>query len=485
MKNFLAALLAVAAPVAASAQAAADFASLNRLFDGSRSRAPGAAAVAVPAAARPALSAEESGALDALFAAVPAASRAWPGYNLFDRPFLAVLKDGSAILIGHPNPPANFRAVPYRGRLVFVADAGPEIGFSYKIDYELGGAKVMAVSAQGKSSLEDLMRLAVHERFHDYQHGRRFLRDYQDYRVEEAQDVALASSENAALSRWVRAGDPDAMRDFAALRSRRRALFPGTAAEGVQENLEGTARFVELEAYAAMKGAAASKDDLLKNLAGSSGIDAMPKGRLYPVGAALGLFLETRAPGAWQADVENGRRVSDIVLDRLALDRAEVDARVRRLTASPDYAAALARARRGVTALRDRRRDALLRFDAQPGLRVLLKPEPGSESSEYFSSQGWLDYPDGTTLFDPVDQYVGPGFELKGIMLRKTDDGFEFFLAPGARIEADGAPWTPVPGRRSFNRLRVAGAGVSIAGGRGSFDDDGRVLTVALDRAAP
>lgn len=477
----LAAAMLAGAP-GAHAGPAFDAQALNRLFDGSSVGGSAAGAPVLGANAQAHLSEDQRRTLDALNAALPASARAWPGYDFLGKPFLAVLKDGSAVLVGHTSPPPNFRPVNYKGRLVYVAANGPDIGFSFKLDYEFSGQKITAVQADSNSDASNLVRLAIHERFHDYQHGSPFKTHTGSYRVEDGEDLALAALENRALSDWLRTGAPDAMRDFAAVRVRRRALFPGTGAENGQENLEGTARYVEQEVYSAMESPAKSRDELVNALERPLKIDHLEKGRLYPVGAALGRFLQQQTPGAWQADVAAGRGLSDLVLSRLALGQPEADSRLVRLTSGSDYARLLAEGRLSVAALQKRRQAALQRFNAQPGRRILLND---SRESGYFSSNGWLTYPDGSMLFDPVSKYIGEGFELKGIMILSTSTSLEFFLPPGGRMEIDGAAWTPGSGPRSFSRILVTGTGVKIESGPGTLGDGGPALVIDISDPSP
>ena len=384
---------------ASSAQAAPAFdaQALNRLFDGSSIGGNASGVPVLGTNAQAILSEDQGRTLDALNAALPASARAWPGYDFLGKPFLAVLKDGSAILVGHTSPPPNFRPVNYKGRLVYVAANGPDIGFSFKLDYDFAGQKITAVQADSNSNASNLVRLAIHERFHDFQHGSPFKTHTGSYLVEEGEDLALAALENRALSDWLKTSAPDAMRDFAAVRMRRRALFPGTAAEDGQENLEGTARYVDQEAYSAMESPAKSRDELVNALERPLEFDQLEKWRLYPVGAVLGRFLQRQTPGAWQADVTAGRDLSELVLNRLALGQTEADSRLVRLTSGPDFARLREEGRRSVAAVQTRRQDALRRFNVQPGRRILLKARPG-----YFSSKGWLSLPDESILFDPV-----------------------------------------------------------------------------------
>lgn len=477
-------LLAAALLAGAPAQAAPAFdaQALSRLFDGSSVRGGASGATVLGTNAQANLSEDQRRTLDALNAALPASARAWPGYDFLGKPFLAVLKDGSAVLVGHTSPPPNFRPVNYKGRLVYVAANGPDIGFSFKLDYDFAGQKITAVQSDSNSNASNLVRLAIHERFHDYQRGSSFKTHTGSYRVEEGEDLALAALENRALSDWLKTGAPDAMRDFAAVRMRRRALFPGTAAENGEENLEGTARYVDQEAYSAMESPATSRDGLVNALELPLKIDSLEKWRLYPVGAVLGRFLQQQTPGAWQADVAAGRGLSELVLNRLALGQTEADSRLIRLTSGSDYARLLAEGRLSVAAEQKRRQDALQRFNAQPGRRILLK---ASRAQGYFSSDGWLSFPDGSMLFDPVSKYIGAGFELKGIMLLSTNTSLEFFLPPGGRMEIDGAAWTPGMGPRSFSRILVTGTGVKIESGPGTLGDGGPALVIDISGPSP
>lgn len=472
------AVLLFAAVSARAGTLEGDVQSLGRLFDGLRPM-PAAVQAAPRRALPPPVSAQQRTELDVLFAGVSGAAAAWPGYDFLGKPFLAVFEDGSAVLIGHPAPPPSFQPRNYNGRTVYVADRGPDIGFNFKLNYDFGGAKITAVrQTKEDGGIADLFRLAIHERFHDHQRSGRFTAGYRQYRVEEAQDVALAALEERTLASWLETGDAEAMRDFAALRLRRRALFPGTAAETGEENLEGTARFVDQAALSNMAGDAESRRTILEALRRPLVIGDMAKHRAYAVGATLGRFLETRSPGKWQAEVASGRRLSELALERLALGADEARARADRLISGSDFPRLVAEAAKGIQELRDRRDAAMRRFESQPGTRIRLSIP---DADIYFSSQ-WWDYPDGSMLFYSMDEWVADGegvrVRLTDVLMREKDDDRELVLPPGASLEVDGAPWAPAPGRRDFARLVATAPGISIALESGFLEYDGVHLTL-------
>ena len=77
-------------------------------------------------------------------------------------------------------------------------------------------------------------------------------------------------------------------------------------------------------------------------------------------------------------------------------------------------------------------------------------------------------------LFDPVGEYVGAGFELKDIMLRKTEASeLEFFMPAGSLIEIDGAPRRAGCFTGRFATVRLEARGVRVELGPGAIGDDG------------
>jgi hypothetical protein len=338
----------------------------------------------------------------------------------------------------------------------------------------------MAVRGSETRTPSSLVLLAVHEDFHGYQRGR-FIQGYEPYEVEDPEDVALAGRENQALVRWLEKGDAETLRDFAAARMRRRKLLPGTTAETGEENLEGTARYVELGSGEAL--GESSHEALIRALREPVQIEDMAKRRLYAVGAASCLYLESETPGSWQNRVETGERVSEMVLDRLGVSSKEADARVSRLTSGPEYAAMLSRAREGVSGLQARREETLRAFESSDGTKVRLT---GGLSRHFVDNGAWFRYRNGTLLHEHVIEWFGegPGSRLKLFdrMVLEADDGIEFYIDSAARIVIDGRDWSG-EGLIAFKTMSISAPGAEIFLQGGSVEREGSGLSIAVDPA--
>ena len=389
----------------------------------------------------------------------PAAARAWPGYNPLENPMLISFQDGSAALIGADTLPAGFARAGFAGRPVAVAARGPALGFAFRMKYELGGLRVTAVRANAKPT--ETARLALHERFHQYQEEHWRTRPGGSYDVQDARDVALAGVEHLALVRWLVTGDADAVRDFAAARLERRRLFPGSSAEDDEEVAEGTADYLESKAFEAMGGDASG--ELVSNLRPAPSLRDMPKFRAYPVGDAECRFLDRAGPRAWRAQIAAGRSPWDVVRGVVALSRQEQKRRLARLTAGGDYAALLERARESVAAAQADIAEHLRRFDSQPGIRV--RWSRGAEGEDYFGGSPII-LAGGVWLAFPHDQWShrlrGSTVELSDVPVLMRDSDVDFFAPPNASIRLDGAAWTPVDGETPFHELAIEAPGVTV-----------------------
>lgn len=419
--------------------------------------------------------------MDALWPAVDAARRAWPGYDVLARPLLVSFADGSALLVEHPAPPPEFRRVVYRGMTAYVADRGPTLLFGISLAYEYSGVRVAAVREDPPRPADDLILYVVHEAFHRHQNGFDFTPDFRNYSVDDGEDVALATLENRALAAWLEGGGPAALLDFAALRRRRRTLFPASADEISEENLEGTAEYVGTAAKEAVEGAEAAREALLAALRPPVAAKDMIKWRLYGAGAVLGRVLESRAPGAWQAMVEEGRSMSGLVLAGLPMSDAAAAARAARLASGPDYERLLAAARRDTEIRKSNRRDSRLRYAAQPGRRVELQ---AGELDRGFKDDGdWFVYADGKRLHEHVIEWIGDGkagrFRLADMPVLESYRGggrvLEFITE--ADILVDGRPWER--GRdAAFRSLTIRGRGVDATLNAGRVERRGEVLVI-------
>lgn len=419
-------------------------------------------------------------ALDALWPAVHATRRAWPGYDLLEKPLLVAFTDGSALLLEHPNPPPEFRRIVYRGMAAYIADRGPKLNFSFSLKYEFSGALIAAVREDPAVRAHDPVLFAVHEGFHRHQDRFNFVPVYRAYEVEDGEDVALATLENRALAAWLEHGGSEALLDFAALRLRRRKLFPESAAETSEENLEGTAQYVEAAAEESIRGAAAARESLLVKLRPAVAAKNMAKRRLYTIGAVLGRVLESTRPGAWQGQVEAGRSMSVIFLSSMPLADDEAEARADLLASGPEYERLLAAARGDTHERKRRHADARLRYDAQPGRRVELWP--GKLDRGFEDDGDWFFYPDGKLLHEHTVAWTGDGkagrFRLADMPIleshRGDDRAVEFVTE--AEILVDGRPWDQREG--PFRSLTILGRGVDAAFNAGRVERRGETLVI-------
>ena len=56
----------------------------------------------------------------------------------------------------------------------------------------------------------------------------------------------------------------------------------------------------------------------------------------------------------------------------------------------------------------------------------------------------------------------------------------EFFLAPGGRIEVDGAAFAAGAGPIPFTRIVMTGTGVTMDAGPGTIEENGGIVTIVL-----
>lgn len=416
----------------------------------------------------------------------PACERAWPGYRPLFQPLLLAFEGRGSLLIGARTRPRGFLADTATQGAAAASFRPFQPAFDYVADFDLDGTTVTALRLSGRADASRAAGFFLHERFHGFQRQRFEKTPWEPYLVESAADVALAGLENRSLARWVTTGAPDAMRDFAALRARRRRLFPGSAAELAEERIEGTARYVELAGVAASSSPAAVRSELAAELNEPASEFALHKRRNYGVGAALCRWLDAEKVPAWRAEVEAGLAPSELVLRSLALDRGEAGARVARLTRLPGYAAAKRSAERGIADLRAARAGWRRHYDALPGLRLVLTSSAAAAS---FTGD-WLDYPDRSSLLVASEWVVErPEIKVrlrddKGVLRRMGRDGpeAEFVVPPGAVIGLDDMPWTPKPGRARFKTLTIKDARIALSAGPGVLVDDGKYLRLSFPR---
>ena len=416
--------------------------------------------------------------VEAILKAAPPASRAWPGYAPLDQPLLLTLGSAGSIVLGAPPPPRGFSRAAWSAGPVWVSSRAFQPGFNYLDGFDVDGATLTALRVEEPLDVDFDTRYFLHEHFHDAQEKRLFRNvPRQPYLVEDPADIALAGLEGQRLADWVERGDEDALRDFAAARARRRRLFPGSRAELWEERVEGTAKFVEL---AGMEALGPRRDLLIGSLREPPTLYAMRMNRDYGIGAALCRWLDGQKAPGWRESVQKGRAPSELALERLALDDAEVARRLSVLTAAAGYAEAERAARRDIDSTRAQRADVLRQYDALEGRRLVLS---GRAARAGFSGN-WFEYPDGSSLLLAAEWSVDkPGIrvQLNDKAVRRRRDEAEFVVYPKDAVTLDGRRWTPAPGRVSFRTLTISEPEhVELTAGPGVLEDDGRRLRLVL-----
>lgn len=384
---------------------------------GSKAEAPGASP-ALDSVDRALLSV-----LDASLRASAAGPPAWRNYRLADEPLLAYRPEGWAVLINPPEPnpegwtpyPEDWPALPVPA---LVRPGGIEglIG-QLAFNHEVPGGRAVAVPLFPEIPPElgprdrYLFAFLNHESFH--QHQRSAFADVdtpseEAYPILNAENNARAALEMQVLEEALAAlegGDTAAVRirtqeALAIHGTRREALDPtARAIERAKEIVEGTAKYVETKAVAALArrcrteragGAERGLCGEVRTLTPSAWISLaidqrladgalsprdVPRNRIYPVGAALAFLLDLYAPG-WQTRVERaGTRRS--LHDRLSAavgpwagDRSRL---ARQAMERHGWDGILERSREAVRAYVDDFERALTEFREQAGTRVVVE----------------------------------------------------------------------------------------------------------------
>lgn len=417
--------------------------------------------------------------------AVPAARRAWPGYDPLDQPVLFAYPGNRSLLIGAARPPEGFSRSFWVPGSALVSRRHLDPPFFFVMSFDLDGSTVTAIRASERSDPADSMRVFIHERFHRFQSEKGgFVEESgAPYLVEEPEDVGLAGAENDGLAAWIEKGDQDGLRDFAAARTRRRRLFPAGAAEGDEERVEGTARFVEWAALEVSTGPAAMRRRIAGALRGQTALLAMGKPRAYSTGAALCRWLDAERVPGWREAVARGRAPSEIAVERLALGPDEVARRVRRLESSPAYAKASKKAAEDIAELDAYRAWSLKEYGALPGRRLVLTSSAAAAS--FSTERHWTTFRDGSTMMN-VNEWVVDRPEIharlgRGKTVVRRDGEAEFVVPPDSVVTLDGARWTPRPGRYPFRTLSISSAPrVELTAGPGALVDDGKTLRLSF-----
>ena len=438
--------------------------------------------------------------------------RAWPGFDLSRRPFVLYDAGRWAAVINAPASLAGFEPWP---------DGWPTLGTpgllhrgaieglvgQLAFDYDLAGIRTVAVPVVPAASAgtEDLtitqFAFIVHEAFHQYQQERFDDTDSpseEGYPLLDVRNNALATLEMQALLQAVDAREDTArsrreLASFKALRAARAGRLDSATREleRIKERLEGTAKYVEVQAVAGLVAECRRvpgrwclplagvtdvsylrKDFASRLQNGAIDPEDMPRNRIYPVGAALGLLLDGTHPG-WKAEAEQQRSYSlaAVLTGDVPTGADQLTAAMRRL----DYVAAEHAARERAEVFRKAFATALAAFEAQGGLRLeVVLPTSGLTRSRSSTGRRWIMDRGATVLGERYTSYVLRSADgARAVQVRQaavlelrpagsTSRTIVCYVPAVDSLMLDGIPDRVVDGSRRFERLALRGSNVTL-----------------------
>ena len=364
----------------------------------------------------------------------------WPGYGLDDISILAYRPDTWAILVspGTPNPkewqpyPKAWPALT-RPAVFHTGGVGGLVG-QLSFDYEVAGRRTVAVPLFAQIPPEvgernrQLFAFLTHEAFHQYQRrafGELDTPPEEAYPLLNVHNNALAMLELRAMEdalHGILSGDRDALgraarRAAAIHRTRQATLAPeARALERAKEIVEGTAKYVEArsieqlalecEAVSARKHNPELCDqfdgetaagwlvaEMERRFKGNA-VDPrdMPRNRIYPLAASLGLVLDHYDP-QWKTLVEREGTSADLFAQLSHALQPEAPDEELLAEGKAEYGwSAIVEASRDKVATYERGfQDALTAFESRPGRRMVIElPRSGFERSRSSRGEIWV-----------------------------------------------------------------------------------------------
>jgi hypothetical protein len=446
----------------------------------------------------------------------------WSGYDLSLQPFLIYRPGRWAVLLNAPGDVEGFQPYPESWprlatpALLRLGDTPGLVG-QLEFDLPVGTARVVAVPLadnlpeQTLARAKSLFAFVIHEAFHEFQRTAFSTADgpsEERYPILDTENAARAALEMHILEDAVRAV---ARRDLAGARrftrlflAQRRFRWEHAAPvvreyERAKEMTEGTAKYVEtrfvaIAADLCRTGTVIDTDvcpsfesvtvqsylqsDFESRLThGALRPADVPRNRIYPTGAAMGVLLDFFGVD-WKhqaARLPEDSTWADLLASSIPVPVAGLAS----LREEGDRRYDLPRLRRQTRSLADayvREADAAIRaFDAQPGRRVEVQlPAAGTSRSRSSSAKRWV-VNDGRRVFCSdfiVYTLRRPGDEVFMSVERRAvlDDllptgerHIAFFVPSLDSITVDGVPLTgAAAGDHRFEVLSARGAGFSL-----------------------
>jgi hypothetical protein len=425
----------------------------------------------------------------------------WPGYQLARIPLVFHERGRIAYLFHFPGAlPPGFTPIPGLTG-VAVATNGPAFASGINTAAKVGTLKGVSVELRPGTANGISLTTAVHEAFHHYQAlrhnffsgGSTAMR-----KVESARDLALAEFEQALLADALLATDgplrQGLVRQFLAVRQERHNALgkTSTASEDTLEAVEGTARYVDNQAKALVATLTVPVavdqfaqplttwiDKIVTFLRQPLTPDAYARRRYYETGSAIGLLLDRLQP-AWQADAEQGRRLTDVLANACGYALAQQSKILKEVLGQYDLAAATLRHQAVFDERVAAQRQAVERFWQSDGCKIDVTIPLERADGLSFNAVNDVPIDDNTLL-------LGPGslasIEAKDLSLSVRDELYSgqvgdggmhiIFLADptGLTLTVDGRPVAGSPG--------VYQGALTLKSAKGTLTATGAVVTVS------
>ncbi|MFC1522673.1 hypothetical protein ACFL6Y_09715 [Elusimicrobiota bacterium] len=255
---------------------------------------------------------------------IDAEQEIWPGFHISGYPMLLHRTDEVAILIGHPQPPDDFKPYYIKGinkaAPVYIKEGGLPSAPCLDFDYDINGTKTLVYRIRDNLTQRDAFGNVIHERFHVYQHSMESLSamlansaaySYK-YPLYDHKNLALAQLEQYTLAETLDSLDSndlkEKLKDFMAVRLTRYKRYgqPAVMIETSEEWREGMAEYVDYKAQDHAYKNKASIAEIQKRLNTGLQLDQMLAWRYYATGAALGYILDKVYDDQWKARVQKG-----------------------------------------------------------------------------------------------------------------------------------------------------------------------------------
>jgi len=387
----------------------------------------------------------------ATIAAVVTAFRAsgdsvWPGYDLASQPFLVYRPGQWAVVLNPPGSIEQYRPYPESwprigAPALLHLGATPGLVGQLELDFPVGPSSMAAIPLV--DGLPDrvlqrplsLFAFVVHEAFHQFQHsafGEVDEPSEEEYPILAAPNSARAALEMHVLEDALHAAerhDPAAVRAFTGLFLAERSFrWENTLPlvrefERAKELTEGTAKYVETRLVAEMAvicrtGRFANlhvcssfrsvnapdylQEDFESRLTdGALGPADVPRNRIYPTGAAMGVLLdyfgvEWKFPAA---NLPDSSTLAGLLAPAVPLQASRLESLRKEAERRYDLPRLLRRTQALIDAYVGEAADAIRSFETQPGCRVEVRvPAAGTSRSRSSSAKRWV-VDDGRRVF--------------------------------------------------------------------------------------